>query len=264
MSSHVRIIYIVALFLVFLTKGYSFDQAKISVDGVDREFTLYVPETGSQEKLAVVFAFHGHGQELAEAINKYKLEKYWPEAIIVYPQGLRTSIQNMDPQGKASGWQTYIGDKKDRDLRLFDEILLYLNSKYLVNEKQIYVTGFSNGAAFTYIVATARRNVIAAIAPIAGTLGSNKDRKEFKAIPVFHVAGKQDEIVKFKSQKEMIEFIKKINKCNDDGIIVDKNVTEYESGIDMPLRTFIYNGGHKIPDDAIPYIVEFFKSNQIK
>lgn len=94
-----------------------------------------------------------------------------------------------------TGWQTYIGDQKDRDLRLLDEIILYLNSKYIIDEKRIYVTGFSNGAAFTYVVATARGEMIAAIAPIAGTLGSNKDRQIFKEIPVFHVAGKQDQYI---------------------------------------------------------------------
>ena len=61
----------------------------------------------------------------------------------------------------------------------------------------------------------------------------------------------------------MIEFIKKINKCNDEGIIINKNVTEYKSAINKPLTTFIYNDIHKIPGDAIPFIVEFFKNNTL-
>lgn len=256
-------IYIIVVLLIVLTKGYSFDVIKISVDGVQREFSLYVPEISTQEKMPIVFVFHGYGQEVAEAMNKFKLDQYWPEALIVYPKGLNTSIQKMNSEGINTGWQTYIGDQKDRDIRLFDEIVIYLNSKYSVNEKKIYVTGFSNGAAFTYVIAAARGGKIAAIAPIAGTLGSNKDRKILKEIPVFHVAGKQDEIVKFNSQKEMIEFIKKTNKCTDDGIIINKNVKEYVSTINMPLWTFIYDGEHKIPKDAIPFIVEFLKSNQL-
>jgi len=260
----IRIAYIIALLLIVLTQGYTLDQIKISVDGVQREILLYVPAITTQEKLPVVFVFHGYGQELTEAINKFKLDKYWQEAIIVYPQGLTTAIQKMNTGGLNSGWQTYIGDQKDRDIKLFDEIKVYLSKNYSIDDRRIYVTGFSNGAAFTYVIATARNSTIAAIAPIAGTLGSNKDRKVFKEIPVFHVAGKQDEIVKFNSQKEMIEFIKKTNKCKYDGIIINKNVTEYKSTIDMPLMTFIYNGEHKIPEDAIPYIVEFFKNNQLK
>lgn len=214
--------------------------------------------------MPVVFAFHGYGQDVAEAMNKFKLDQYWPEAIIVYPQGLNTAIQKMNSGGVDTGWQTYIGDHKDRDIRLFDEIKAYLSIKYSIDEKRIYVTGFSNGAAFTYVAAAARGGMIAAIAPIAGTLGSNKDRKVFKEIPVFHVAGKQDKIVKYNSQIEMIEFIKKINKCQKDGIIIDKNVTEYKSSMEMSLMTFIYDGEHKIPKDAIPFIVNFFKGNQLK
>jgi len=257
-------VYVLILLIIIVTKAYSFEQIGISVDGIQREFSVFLPTIPIQEKIPVVFVFHGYGQEVAEAINKFKLEQNWPEAIIVYPQGLNTPIQKINSGGINTGWQTYIGDQKDRDLRLFDEINVYLSGNYSIDEKRIYVTGFSNGAAFTYVVAAARGNMIAAIAPIAGTLGSNKDRQIFKEIPVFHVAGKQDQIVKFNSQKEMIEFIKKINKCKNDGIVINKNVTEYRSSINMSLRTFIYDGEHKIPKDAIPFIIEFFKSNQLQ
>jgi len=225
---------------------------------------ICVPTEPAREKIPVVVVFHGYGQELSEIMNKFKLDAYWPEAITVYPQGLNTAIPKMNMIGINTGWQTYIGDQKDRDIRLFDEICNYLIGKYPIDEKRMYVSGFSNGAALAYVLAAARGGKIAAIAPIAGTLGSNNDRKAFREIPVFHVAGKQDETVKFNSQKEMIEFIKKTNKCGDPGEIVNKNVTEYKSTINMPLSTFIYNGGHKIPDDAIPFIVAFFKRNSLK
>ncbi len=126
-------------------------------------------------------------------------------------------------------------------------MLAYLNINYQVDEERIYVPGFSNGAAFTYVFATARRNVIAAIMPIGRMLGSPKDSKDLKPIPAFPVAGKQDEIVKFKVQKEMMNFIKKTKKYSNKGIIIDKIITEYSSGNDMAFRTFIYNEEHKIP-----------------
>ena len=88
-----KTIYIIALLLMVFTKGYSLEQIKISVDNVQRDFLLYVPENSTQKKLPVVFVFHGYGQELTEAIGKFKIEKYWPEAIVVYPRGLRTVIQ---------------------------------------------------------------------------------------------------------------------------------------------------------------------------
>jgi polyhydroxybutyrate depolymerase len=263
-KSSVKVMLIIVIMTVVLFKGYALEEVKISVDGVQRELQLYIPPIKNQEKLPVIYVFHGYGQELSEAIEKFKIDQYWPEAIIVYPQGLKTALQKMDKGGIMPGWQTSVGDQKDRDIRFFDEIKVYLNSKYRIDENRIYVTGFSNGAAFTYVVAAMRGSTIAAIAPIAGTLGSNKDRGIFKEIPVFHVAGKQDEIVKFNSQKDMIDFVKKLNKCSGEGIIVNKNVTEYESAINKPVSTFIYNGEHKIPKDAIPFIVEFFKRNQLK
>lgn len=255
---------IVILLATILTGAYSFEQVKISVDGVKRDFQLYIPTTSTEDKIPVVIVFHGHGEYTDDAISRFKLEKIWPEALIVYPQGKKTAIQQMDPQGKFTGWQTFVGHKKDEDIRFFDEIVAYLSNKYTIDHKRIYVTGFSNGAAFTYVLAAVRGTKIAAIAPIAGTLGMSDDRKVFEAIPVFHVAGKQDEHVKFGSQKEMIEFIKIVNRCDGEGKTVNKNVTEYESRIAKPLVTFIYNGEHKVPGDAIPFIVEFFKNNWLQ
>ena len=41
----------------------------------------------------------------------------WPEAIVVYMQGLNTPGKLTDPEGKKSGWQSGPGDQKDRDLK---------------------------------------------------------------------------------------------------------------------------------------------------
>ena len=262
--SYKRSLCIFTMLLIIVTSVCSLESVTISVDGIKREFQIYVPKTLSKDPIPLVIVFHGHGESLSDIISKYKLEKHWPEALIVYPQGQKTAIQQMDPQGKHTGWQTFVGDSKDKDIRFFDEILLYASSNYSLDTKKVYVTGFSNGAAFTYVVAAVRGEKIAAIAPIAGTLGYKEDRELLKAIPVFHVAGKQDEFVKFQSQKEMIEFIKTLNKTIGEGKNINKNVTEYESSISKPVMTFIYNGEHKVPGDAIPFIVEFFKNNQLR
>ena len=60
------------------------------VDGVTREALVYVPATAKTHPCPVVFAFHGHGGTMRNAANKFACHKFWPEAIVVYMQGLDT------------------------------------------------------------------------------------------------------------------------------------------------------------------------------
>jgi predicted esterase len=75
------------------------------------------------------------------------LQKFWPGAVIVYPQGLKTPSQ-VDPQGNFPGWQVRAGQAglNDRDLKFFDAMLATMRQKFPVDNARIYATGFSNGA----------------------------------------------------------------------------------------------------------------------
>ena len=101
------------------------------------------------------------------AANKFAYHKHWPEAIVVYMQGLNTPGTLTDPQGKLPGWQKTFGDQGDRDLKFFDAVLATLKKDYKVDEKRIYATGHSNGGGFTYLLWAARGDVFAAVAPCA-------------------------------------------------------------------------------------------------
>src|SRR5690242_20377400 len=61
-----------------------------TLDGVERVATLYVPESARTRPTPVVFAFHGHGGHAEQFAGKLKLHEAWPDAIVVYPQGLNT------------------------------------------------------------------------------------------------------------------------------------------------------------------------------
>ena len=122
------------------------------VDGVAREALVYAPATAKTDPSPVVFAFHGHGGTMKYAANKFAYHKHWPEAIVVYMQGLNTPGALTDPEGKLPGWQKTFGDQGDRDLKFFDAVLATLKKDYKVDEKRIYATGHSNGGGFTYLL----------------------------------------------------------------------------------------------------------------
>ena len=137
------------------------------VDGVARAALVYAPVTAKTNPAPVVFAFHGHGGTMERASKMFGYHTEWPEAIVVYMQGLNTPGQLTDPEGKKPGWQKTVGDQNDRDLKFFDAVLTSLKKDYKVDAKRIYSTGHSNGGGFTYLLWAARGEHFAAFAPSA-------------------------------------------------------------------------------------------------
>ena len=233
-----------------------------SVDGVTRTALLYAPSNATATATPVVFAFHGHGGSIQKAAAHFGYQRVWPEASVVYMQGLPTPSRAVDPEGKMSGWQKTAGDQQDRDLKFFDQVLSSLKKNYKIDEKRIYATGHSNGGGFTYLLWAERGDILAAIAPVAGGARPSKNRQP---LPVMQISGKNDEIVPFAGQQRIMEVIRTLNHCEPDGkpwatagTLVG---TLYPSKIGAPFVFVVHPGTHKFPAEAPELIVKFFKEN---
>jgi len=225
--------------------------------GVTREALVHIPAKPAGAPL--VFAFHGHGGSMAQAARSFPIHEKWPEAIVVYPQGLPTAGQLTDPQGERAGWQGRAGVADDRDLKFFDVMLADLRRRYQPDDRRIYATGHSNGGGFTYLLWAERGDVFAALAPSSALLA--RGFQKFKPKPVLHVASPQDELVKFAWQKRMIDYVLKLNGC----AAFKPDVTGYtaypsKSGNDVAV--YLHAGGHKYPGEvASELIVKFFRAH---
>lgn len=233
-----------------------------TVGETKREALVVVPASG-EAKRPVIFAFHGHGGTAEFAARQFAFHKHWPEAIVVYPQGLPTPAPVIDPAGAFSGWQKYVGDQSNRDLDFFDAILKSLQADHRIDDSRIYVAGHSNGGYFAYLLGAARGDKLAALAPIAAAV-SVRDFKKQTPLPTFHVAGEQDKIVPYATQERTLEQIRKLNGCDPQGKSLGGNRTEYPSARGTPLVTLIHSGGHNIPREAPEQIASFFKEHARK
>ena len=251
-----------AAILVCLTSQSAFaasgEVRKWTVDGVAREALVFIPEKARTEAAPLVFGFHGHGGSMRNAELSFRIHTLWPEAIVVYPQGLNTPGQLTDPEGKMSGWQSGPGAMGDRDLKFVDAMLEGLQKELKVDSRRIFSTGHSNGGGFTYLLWATRGDKFAAFAPSASAAG--RVARDLKPKPVFHIAAGNDELVKFEWQKLMINHVRRLNQCGD-GAAWDseKGCTICPSKIGSPVVTFIHDGGHRYPEDAPARIVKFFK-----
>ena len=217
------------------------------------------PAAAKTTPTPVVFGFHGHGGTMCNAARSFGYHTLWPEAIVVYMQGLNTPGRLTDPEGKRPGWQHGIGDQGDRDLKFFDAVLTSLKNDYKVDDRRIYSTGHSNGGGFTYLLWASRGDVFAAMAPFVRRRGPHAG--DLKPKPVLHVAGEKDPLVKFEWQKATMDALRKLNGCDETGSPWDKWCTLYPSKSGTPVVTFIHPGDHAFAKEAPPIIVKFFKQH---
>lgn len=235
---------------------------ELIVDGVTREVLIHAPEKARTEPAPVIFGWHGHGGNMNQAARSYHLHTLWPEAIVVYPQGLNTPGKLTDPEGKKPGWQSGPGDQADRDLKFFDVMLATLHEKFKVDDNRIYSSGHSNGGGFTYLLWAMRGDTFAAVAPSAAA--APKVMQLLKPKPVLHIAGENDPLVKFEWQKLTMDALRRINQCEEGRAWeLDSHCTIYPSKTGTPVITAIHPGTHKYPEQAPEVIVKFFKS-QVK
>ena len=199
---------------------------------------------------------------MRNAARSFHLHTLWPEALVVYPQGLDTPGRLTDPEGKRPGWQAAMGHQGDRDLKFFDAVLTSLRLDYQVDARRIYATGHSNGGGFTYLLWAVRGDRFAALAPSAAVGVVTLQRLTPR--PVLHLAGEKDALVQFEWQQRTMEALRRINQCGEGrpwrG---EAGCTWYPSRVGADVVTYIHHGGHAFPIAGLELIVKFFKQHAL-
>jgi polyhydroxybutyrate depolymerase len=228
-----------------------------TIDGISRQAIVVPPSSGEKgAKAPLLFFFHGHGGHMDRTVEKIDFQALWPEAVVVYPQGLPTETKR-DPRGVRPGWQKEAGQDGDRDLKFFDAMLGTLRKKYSIDDSKIYVTGFSNGAAFSYLLWSERGKDLAGLGICAGQFWPSDHPT--KALPVFVSAGQNDQVLPFSIQQESIQNVLKIDDVSSTSRSCGTNCTLYPSTKHTPVATIIHPGGHACPPFATSGMVGFFK-----
>lgn len=224
-----------------------------------RKALAYIPLSAQTRPTPLIFAFHGHSGTMYNMHRTHPFEQLWPEALIIYPQGLNTPGALTDPQGKAPGWQAG-NSMGNRDLKFFDAMLDSLAKNYSIDQRRIYATGHSNGGNFVYLLWAQRGNIFAAMAPTSTVPGRNL--RDLQPKPVFHLTGEKDPLVKPEKQYLTHQWLLKLNKCDLQGEKRGEYLTVYQSSINMPVELYIHPGGHEYPKAANEAIIRFFKQQQ--
>jgi polyhydroxybutyrate depolymerase len=226
-----------------------------------RTAILAVPADRSKP-LPLVFAFHGHGGSGRNLQQKMLIEKLWPQALVLYPDGLPGHPGKTDPTGTKPGWQTVVGEGGDRDLAFFDAMLKSEEDFFNVDRDRIYVVGHSNGSAFASLLLNQRGRAIAATAnlsaqPPARLLSSDPVRSMFMAM------GRRDRVVPFANQMRSIPLVESKLGVDTASARVSGDLRQEFAPKNIELATYVYDGGHAPPPQIPPLVVKFFERHSL-
>jgi polyhydroxybutyrate depolymerase len=223
------------------------------VDRDTREAIIYPPAVRNPgTPVPLVLSFHGHGDNM-DNFQHTNLHEAWPEALVVYFQGLPSRTDGL------AGWQVEKGQDADRDLKLVDVAIRSLHESFAIDDARVYATGFSNGANFTYLLWAERPNVFAAFAPVAARLRPSVLPTQQK--PLFHVAGTRDRQIPFEAQKDAIEIAKRIDGPAGEPVSCGGGCLVYAASTPHPVMTWIHQGGHEYPTSTSERIARFFREH---
>jgi len=234
------------------------ERLTLDVGGVTREAIVTLnsqpaPAAGSP----LVFAYHGHGGNSRSALRTFNLHQHWPEAIIVYPQGIPGVKGITDKEGIKNGWQKNPGELDDRDVKFFDALLKSVTARHKVDSKRIYAMGHSNGSRFVCVLWKMRGDAFAAVATSGGQGGLML--RDARHLPVLAIAGEKDEVVPFNGQKRSLDALARWYGVDRMKTARDGYLERLQGQDGIELVTFFHPGGHAWPKDASTQIVKFFQ-----
>ena len=252
--------YILLLSLALLQSEGSIVSKTWTVNEDERTALVHMPTKASSEKSPLVFVWHGHRGSSEKFLEKCPVHKFWPEAIVVYPQGLKTRTP-YDRKGEHTGWQHSIGDYSDRDVAFFDTMYEYFSELDIIDPKQVHCAGSSNGGSFTYILLQMRPNAFASAAPAITSHSGLKDGLSIKLppIPILHFTGKKER--SFHKQKRLVEKIVESRDARLVGNWQGRSGVHLYKSSEGDLIWFVHSNGHRWRYiDTLP-MVNFFKNH---
>ena len=177
----------------------------LTVGGLNRTYLVHVPEGHDpRTPMPVVLALHGatmNGPMMAwfSGLNQKADEAGF---IAVYPNGTGSFSSFTWNGGNCCG--SAMQNNVD-DVAFISALLDDLMATYHIDPRRIYATGMSNGAIMAYRLASELSDRIAAIAPVAGSMGTEISQPK-RPVSVLHFHGTMDEYIPFlggKGKKSM-------------------------------------------------------------
>lgn len=235
----------------------------LKMEEQNRTYLVHIPKEYDPKKPApVVLALHGAAMNGSMMVWFSGLNKKADEAgfIVVYPSGT-----GVGPflTWNSGGFKGRMAANKPDDVVFIGKLLDDLGTVVRVDDKRVYACGMSNGGMMCYRLAAELSERIAAVAPVAGTIGIDECKPK-RPVPVLHFHGSKDTIVPFemvkgktpsfmklKGVEESIQTWVKLNGCKDK----PETDTLSKDGDEMKVTRKTFSGG-KEGSEVVLVVIE--------
>lgn len=161
----------------------------ITVDGVEREYLLVVPDGYRESKPApLLFDFHGLTSSMQEQFGYTGLGVQGGERgyVVITPNGQGDLLRR---------WSLLPSTMTNPDVAFVQAMLRATSRTLCIRRDAVFATGISNGAMFATQLACALPGRLAAIAPVAGINGTEVCDAGAPPVSVLAFHGTADPIV---------------------------------------------------------------------
>ena len=140
---------------------------QVDVDGVSREYNLFVPQSYDPEVPApLVLVFHGLMQTPEQMVDfaDFNDSAETHGMLVAYPRGIGRSFNS----GMCCG--TAFADGVD-DIGFARALVQQVSSLHCVDPKRVHATGMSNGGHMAHSLACEAGDIFASVASVSGVMG---------------------------------------------------------------------------------------------
>jgi polyhydroxybutyrate depolymerase len=230
----------------------------------NRTFEYYIPDsyTGSEE-VPLLFSFHGLGSSGEEQRDLTRFDllaeqegfiAVFPDATVLdpddYPEAELPPLTGANIQWNlgAGSLQYYAGID---DVGFVEDMLSWFETYYNINTGEIYSTGMSDGALFSYLLAFSLPDAFAAIAPVCGPMPWGFGNLTAPPTTVIEIHGTTDPILSYYgygglggnvtlSVDETINYWRGIDNISTDPVQKAWGTTPTDS---TTVTRYVYSGG---------------------
>ncbi|MFZ4373839.1 MAG: alpha/beta hydrolase family esterase [Mycobacterium sp.] len=162
----------------------------LTIGGLQRTYLVHAPAGGAP--VGLVLNLHGAGQTGGQqaALTGYNAVADQYGFVVAYPDGIDLSW--------ADGRGASVPDRQGiDDVGFLAALIDRLSVEYGIPAGRVFVTGMSAGAFMANRLACDRADLISAIAPVSGTLGTGVPCAPSRAVSVLQIHGTADQVVPY-------------------------------------------------------------------
>lgn len=174
-----------------------------NIDGSEREYYVHIPQSYTGTSVVpVVFMLHGTSGDGEKFYNISGWREVGEDEniITVFPSSWRYCINDNGETKNTTKWNVppdaefsfCAGQTPRNDIKFLNTIITELNSKYKIDNKRIYLSGFSNGGQMAAKCAIEMSDKFAAIAENAGSFYLDTTYIPKRKLPVLYQTGNED------------------------------------------------------------------------